>query len=604
MAESDSRFSPLVTDPRFRRLRKKDVKVKVDPRFKSLFQDKKLGPQSGPSAEDESNVESDLARGAILAESSEDEEEGHDSRLPRESDEESVILHPKRAREKHIPPDGGHIDLDEDASAEPEAHVVEYSANVIEPVTSGVSGKETCRLAVVNLDWDHIRASDLYMVFSSVLGAQGSKTGQEDGKVLHVGIYLSDFGKERLKREEREGPPPEVFKRWQSSAIAISVDNVIKVDNGEEYDNDALRRYQLDRLRYFYAVVTCDTPRTASLIYRELDGTELERTANVIDLSFVPDGMEFATECREEATQSTSSMDTLDFSTTALRHSKVNLTWDEDDPRRKKFIRRSFTHKDTDEADFRAYIASSDSENISDDEPSRRDELRNLLLGLNGEDEQAFGKAFKSRADMEVTFMPGLTDAAAQEESDREETTLYRYQRKMKEKQKERRVGNKLLDTFAPPGNDDFFEAADSRPWNKTEQPAALLPDKEELALILDSGIERTVHFDMHAILRAEKANVQKRHIGKKKSQITDNDTFVLDVSDPRFNPLHEDTAFGLDPSHPKFQRTKAMTALLEARSSPKTYGRKLPGKTSRKRERSEMLGTLSTVNSTKRPRS
>jgi hypothetical protein len=33
-------------------------------------------------------------------------------------------------------------------------------------------------------------------------------------------------------------------------------------------------------------------------IYNELEGTELERSANVFDLSFVPDGMVFDKECR------------------------------------------------------------------------------------------------------------------------------------------------------------------------------------------------------------------------------------------------------------------------------------------------------------------
>ena len=36
----------------------------------------------------------------------------------------------------------------------------------------------------------------------------------------------------------------------------------------------------------------------ASHIYSELDGTELERSANVLDLSFVPDDMTFDDDCR------------------------------------------------------------------------------------------------------------------------------------------------------------------------------------------------------------------------------------------------------------------------------------------------------------------
>lgn len=50
--------------------------------------------------------------------------------------------------------------------------------------------------------------------------------------------------------------------------------------------------------RYYYAIVECDSVEAASHIYTELEGTELERSANVFDLSFVPDNMTFEDEFR------------------------------------------------------------------------------------------------------------------------------------------------------------------------------------------------------------------------------------------------------------------------------------------------------------------
>lgn len=50
--------------------------------------------------------------------------------------------------------------------------------------------------------------------------------------------------------------------------------------------------------RYYYAVAECDTADTAAHIYSELEGTELERSANVFDMSFVPDDMTFDQEFR------------------------------------------------------------------------------------------------------------------------------------------------------------------------------------------------------------------------------------------------------------------------------------------------------------------
>jgi hypothetical protein len=44
--------------------------------------------------------------------------------------------------------------------------------------------------------------------------------------------------------------------------------------------------------------VECDSVELASYLYSELQGAELERSANVLDLSFVPDDMTFDEECR------------------------------------------------------------------------------------------------------------------------------------------------------------------------------------------------------------------------------------------------------------------------------------------------------------------
>ena len=50
--------------------------------------------------------------------------------------------------------------------------------------------------------------------------------------------------------------------------------------------------------RYYYAIVECDTVQLASYLYSELEGAELERSANVLNLSFVPDEMTFEEEFR------------------------------------------------------------------------------------------------------------------------------------------------------------------------------------------------------------------------------------------------------------------------------------------------------------------
>jgi hypothetical protein len=44
--------------------------------------------------------------------------------------------------------------------------------------------------------------------------------------------------------------------------------------------------------------VECDSVELAAYLYSELQGAELERSANVLNLSFVSDDMTFDEECR------------------------------------------------------------------------------------------------------------------------------------------------------------------------------------------------------------------------------------------------------------------------------------------------------------------
>ncbi|CAK5284055.1 unnamed protein product, partial [Mycena citricolor] len=620
---SDPRFARLRSDPRFRKPRKDKSKVVVDDRFKSVFAPKatksrvdKYGrrvskkeqqedlhrfyqlekEEAGPSAPD-------YARGEALLESSDEEEDEEE-----EEEEDSDSAGHTSALPINLTKDSLEVDLDEDNFEDLDAQAAEYSKS--HPQESASEGKRSHRLAVVNLDWDHVRASHLFKICSSLVSPSVRKTSGQSaaplvvGRVLSVRVFPSEFGKERLAREEKEGPPPEIFKKTSvDEEEEVNERTIFQVGDENQYDDDALRKYQLERLRYYYAIITCDTPETAAHIYSELEGTELERSANVFDLSYVPDEMDFDAECRDEATEDHSSTyKGVDFVTDALRHSKVKLTWDDDDPERNKITRRNLTKQEIEDGDFRAYLASSDEDSDAEKDMGR-DKLRSLLLSGDGGDlPEGWDRGEdddRGDVDMEITFTPGLTNTA-----DKDETTLEKYQRKMREKRKQRKSNKEQGPAEAEAETDDFFDAGDGDTVEKSV-PVREISTADELSLLVssDNKTDDPRHFDMQAIIKAEK--LAKRKGGKKIKKKQGNEDanemqedFKINVEDPRFKGLHDDHAFAIDPSNPQFKKTQGMTALLDARSKRRNQ-REEPAAAKPKNDSSRSLQNL--VESVKR---
>lgn len=137
-------------------------------------------------------------------------------------------------------------------------------------------------------------------------------------------------------------------------------------------DMEKLRKYQINRLKYYYAVIECDSISTANILYKECDGLEYEDSGSKIDLRFIPEDMTFDQEPREKCNEvpDLRRYEPPSFITTALNQGKVDLTWDETDPRRTKSTRKKLSKKNQDDDDmenFRAYLASPSEESEDDD---------------------------------------------------------------------------------------------------------------------------------------------------------------------------------------------------------------------------------------------
>lgn len=264
------------------------------------------------------------------------------------------------------------------------------------------------------------------------------------------------------------------------------------------------------------------------------------------------------------------------------------------------------------------------------------------LLGLNGEDgdemkgdddagamfgkskSKAFEDGRKSRAkaegenrEMQITFMPGLSEAAERKRNGltlevREESTKDKYLRKQREKKEKRRQKGEEVDEDVERGGndkigfDDPFFASDNDDVDfeealaaeqegrgqreKTAKKSKAMPPKkaaqfqqevesgEEMNLFSDDDEDgnKAGHFSIKDILKAEKEESGKKsrwakkkekknktHQSKEKEIQKD---FAIDVQDERFQGVFNDHRFSLDPSHPSFIKTNSMAKIMEER--------------------------------------
>ena len=54
-------------------------------------------------------------------------------------------------------------------------------------------------------------------------------------------------------------------------------------------------------MKYYYAIIYCDSPNTAKYLYDEYNGYEFENSNIRLNMSFVPNDVKFTQEIKEEA---------------------------------------------------------------------------------------------------------------------------------------------------------------------------------------------------------------------------------------------------------------------------------------------------------------
>lgn len=392
------------------------------------------------------------------------------------------------------------------------------------------------------------------------------------------------------------------------------------VDEEDEAYKEKLREYQLNRLKYYYAVIEFDSVKCADIVYKECDGLEYESTANRLDLRFIPDDMEFDYEPKDVCTEvpERAKYQPRIFFTTALQQAKVELTWDETDVGRKEITDKLFTDKRTEitDQDLRKFVACSSSSEASDSEDdhasdspdedqvkpkSKIDLYKSLLQEIDHKEEE------KKKKQVEMEFSWGVgadrKDSNVEESlSEKEELTPFE---KILEKKKLKKKAKKEARKKKFKGNDDEDEDENGysssdfddidmndpyfaeefandefkmpkklsknkkKPQHDDEAEEEKLNAQKELHLLLDDGSDDKAHFSLKKIQDNEtmSSSKRKRRLKKSKNDLKSDqpvDNFELNIKDDRFTAVYTKPDFNIDPTDPNFKKTKGMDVLIQ----------------------------------------
>eukprot|EP00397_Hematodinium_sp_SG-2012_P028572 GEMP01030094.1.p1 GENE.GEMP01030094.1~~GEMP01030094.1.p1 ORF type:complete len:530 (+),score=172.81 GEMP01030094.1:163-1752(+) len=408
------------------------------------------------------------------------------------------------------------------------------------------SDESSMRLALMGLDWESIGAEDVLSV------CQSAARKPED--VIKVMIFPSEIGLKMLEKEATEGP------QFQAST-----------EEEEENPEEAIRKYNLERSTYYYAVAFCENVKVAEYLYDELDGLGVPPlcAGRPLDVRFIPDDLEFPHAHTSEATKVSKTFEAANEEAHArdgLAHSKAICHWDESNPKRKKDLMKKMSTQDIEENDLQVYLASESEDEADEAEIA---EKRRLLLGdcaassdegvnlEDGEkDEEDDASDFFEAGDTDTESENGEKTATFHPEMDQiveqvqekvkvnesggggKKSTWEAYLERRKEKKRERKRKAKQLGT-------------DATLQGEEEVPEDAAGTAELELLMHQDGLDRDF-------------NLKKKKRKRDGVEEPDATGFKENLADDRLQKMFEDPDFALDPTHPAFKKSKTMDKFLE----------------------------------------
>ncbi len=470
-------------------------------------------------------------------------------------------------------------------------------------------------------------------------------------------MHPSKLGLRRIAAEARLGPAvvskvdQEMLK--QARARGVAEEGAEDSEDGSESESEggaqgpvdlerakwkaqrALRKYEMERLQYFYAVAEFDSRASADAVYDQCDGVEYAQSRRTFDLRFIPDDMKIETAPRESCAAVPDGYHPPNIAPSTLSNSTVKLSWDADAPERIVLKKRTMGKHEIDEDNLKAYLASASEDDAEDEEEIAR--KRRMLLGGGDDDDEGDAAEDAQKEDgqmeLEVKFEPGMLEKGEEIVRQREErltrdketpweARLRRMSEKKAEKRrkhKEKMLGDTENGTTVDVGadeepatfeNDPFFTSeGGAGSFQKVKRAAkkrsrAVAADEdaedearkkrkaEELELLLaDDGPGGDKGSLRETLAQAEsdddddrkKRRKEKRTRGRRRSEKERRleakiaKPSALDTNDERFQGLFDSHMFAMDPTHPKYKKNETTERILKEKEKRFRDGGNVP---------------------------
>ena len=522
---SDKRFSGIKRDPRFRKPAAKKSKTVLDSRFKHILTDEKFRGASGKNPRGMGKQNQTKRKQTR----NRDMEQFYELDTPRESQSLSD-------NEVDLEDDKFQWDAESSSSEDDMTQELHNDMALSDEEKEEVElGDSTEKIAFMNCNWDIITATDLYVLIQSFL--DDNAPGR---KLVKITVHKSDYGAERMEREEQYGPLIEGMPSDNEEDDSLKTQ--AELDLIEKKRLDAIRRYEKQKRLYYYAIAEFDSINTACIVYDELDGVAAGYCSESLDLRFVPEDTPDPSTKREPVSFADHIPESytppmVEVGDVTMQHSKVKLSWDEDPPERKVLMKK-LTPAQIRDLDLEAYLESDDNE----EEAVDADQIRKALLGEENEDnsqvsEEESPEEEPVMGEMEMSFSRDVESigknvakklADANVKSSEDMTVWEKYLEKRKEARKAKKAARR--DQIEQQRQERIATAKANAKAAKKSREAEEDSSDEDEALFKQSNMD-----DM--------------------------------VQDSRLDKLFSDSRFAVDPTHPSYKKSSVINSIKRKNS-------------------------------------